>query len=59
MRPNQWDEKIFSDGGHRKINAKVIVHIIYNIIKGKGVYKNTIKCVYKTLNLIPKKVSTF
>ena len=47
MRPNQRDDKIFSEGGHRKRNPKVIVHIINHIIRGKG--------VYKTLNSISKK----
>ena len=59
MRPNQRNEKIFSEGGHRKRKQKVIVQIINNIITGKGVYKYTIMCVYKSLNLIPKKVSRF
>ena len=45
--PNQRDDKIFSEGGHRKRNPKVIVHIINHIIRGKG--------VYKTLNSISKK----
>ena len=55
MRPNQRNEKIFSEGGHRKINPKVIVHIINHIITWKGVYKNIIVCVFKTLNTISKK----
>ena len=55
MRPNQRNEKIFSEGGRRKINPKVIVLIKNHIIKGKGVYKNRIVCVYKTLNSISKK----
>ena len=41
VRPNQRNEKIFSEGGHRKINPKVIVHIIYKIITREGVYENT------------------
>ena len=47
MGPNQRNEKIFSEGGHRKINPKVRVHIINHIISGKGVYKDTIVGVYK------------
>ena len=50
--PNQWNEKKISEGGHRKRNPKVIVVIINHIITGKGVFKNTIVCVYKTLNPI-------
>ena len=48
VRPNQRNEKIFSEGGHRKRNPKVIVHIINHIIRGK--------VVYKTLNSISKKL---
>ena len=49
------EQKIFSKGGHRKRDLKVIVLIINHINTGKGVYKNTIVCAYKTLNSISKK----
>ena len=54
MGLNQRNE-VFSEGGYRKINPKVIVLIINHIITGKGVFKNRIVCVYKTLNSISKK----
>ena len=55
MGPNQRKEKIFSEGGHRKRNTKVMVHIINHIISGKCVFKDIIVGVYKTLNSISKK----
>ena len=58
VEPNQRNDKVFSEGGHRKMNPKGIVPIINHIIAGKGVYKNTIVCVYKTLNSFSKKVFT-
>ena len=55
LGPNQWNVKIFYEGGHVKRNTKFMVHIINPIITRKGVYKDAIVVVYKILNLISKK----